>query len=158
LAHHGKPGHLHTDQARSSHTGSAFNRRAEAKTCIGQHQDGKGAWRDNVFVRGPPPFGFIIKYEEVYLRAYTSSATLAYRALLPRLVQRADGPHSSLDGMDTPSSLLSTLSTPLGSLTYAEAPLIEVENLFRQPGTTSVGRMRLRRLRGVPVRLVRAAL
>ncbi|HJY91637.1 MAG TPA: hypothetical protein VJ255_15225, partial [Candidatus Acidoferrum sp.] len=28
-------------------------------------------------------------------------------------------------------------ATPLGSLTLAEAPLIDAENLFRQPGTTS---------------------
>ena len=32
------------------------------------------------------------------------------------------------------SSLLHPAATPLGSLTLAEAPLIDAENLFRQPG------------------------
>src|SRR6202043_1376179 len=32
------------------------------------------------------------------------------------------------------SSLLHPAATPLGSLTPAEAPLIDAENLFRQPG------------------------
>src|SRR5580704_14139815 len=42
------------------------------------------------------------------------------------------------------SSLLHPAATPLGSLTLAEAPLIDAENLFRQPGppltkTSTVG-------------------
>jgi hypothetical protein len=32
------------------------------------------------------------------------------------------------------SSLLHPAATPLGSLTLAEAPLVDAENLFRQPG------------------------
>jgi hypothetical protein len=46
---------------------------------------------------------------------------------------------------DTRSSLLHPAATPLGSLTPAEAPLIDAEKLFRQPrppwttnGTSSV--------------------
>jgi len=38
------------------------------------------------------------------------------------------------------SSLLHPAATPLGSLTPAEAPLIDAENLFRQPGPPLVAR------------------
>ena len=43
-------------------------------------------------------------------------------------------PHSRLDGAGARSSLLHHAATPLGSLTSAEAPLIDAETLFRQPG------------------------
>jgi len=57
--------------------------------------DGKGAWRDNVFVER---LWRTIKYEEVYLRAYDS--VTAARESLRRYINfyNTRRPHSSLDG------------------------------------------------------------
>ncbi len=57
--------------------------------------DGKGAWRDNVFVER---LWRTIKYEEVYLRAYDS--VTAARESLRRYINfyNTKRPHSSLDG------------------------------------------------------------
>ncbi len=57
--------------------------------------DGKGAWRDNVFVER---LWRTIKYEEVYLRAYDSVSEA--RASIARYLAFYNGgrPHSSLDG------------------------------------------------------------
>ena len=57
--------------------------------------DGKGAWRDNVFVER---LWRTIKYEEVYLRAYNTVPEA--RASLGRYIDgfyNAKRPHSSLD-------------------------------------------------------------
>lgn len=56
--------------------------------------DGKGAWRDNVFVER---IWKSVKYEEVYLRAYGSVSEA--RASLGRYLDFYNGrrPHSSLD-------------------------------------------------------------
>ena len=67
LAHHGKPAIVNTDQG-SQFTGSAFTG-VLTKQIIAISMDGKGAWRDNVFVER---LWRTIKYEEVYLRAYES--------------------------------------------------------------------------------------
>jgi len=57
--------------------------------------DGKGAWRDNVFVER---LWRTIKYEEVYLRAY-DSVTAACESLRRHInFYNARRPHSSLDG------------------------------------------------------------
>jgi putative transposase len=57
--------------------------------------DGKGAWRDNVFVER---FWRSIKYEEVYLRAYESA--IEAKHFIGRYVTfyNQQRPHSSLDG------------------------------------------------------------
>jgi putative transposase len=56
--------------------------------------DGKGAWRDNVFVER---IWRSVKYEEVYLRAYASVAEA--RASIGRYLAfyNSKRPHSSLD-------------------------------------------------------------
>src|SRR6266545_2770440 len=64
LAHHGKPDIFNTDQG-SQFTGSAFTG-VLAANGIAISMDGKGAWRDNVFVER---LWRSVKYEEVYLRA-----------------------------------------------------------------------------------------
>ena len=57
--------------------------------------DGKGAWRDNVFVER---LWRTIKYEEVYLRAY-DSVSVARESLRQYLAfYNTRRPHSSLDG------------------------------------------------------------
>jgi putative transposase len=57
--------------------------------------DGRGAWRDNVFVER---LWRSVKYEEVYLRAYESVS--AARASIGRYLDFYNGrrPHASLDG------------------------------------------------------------
>jgi len=58
--------------------------------------DGKGAWRDNVFVER---LWRTVKYEEVYLHAYESvtEARVSIGRYLDCYNRRR--PHSSLDGM-----------------------------------------------------------
>ena len=67
LARYGKPDVFNTDQG-SQFTGAAFTG-ALAHNDITISMDGKGAWRDNVFVER---LWRSVKYEEVYLRAYDS--------------------------------------------------------------------------------------
>ena len=65
LARHGKPEIFNTDQG-SQFTGAAFTG-VLAENGIAISMDGKGAWRDSVFVER---LWRSVKYEEVYLRAY----------------------------------------------------------------------------------------
>src|SRR6266850_755828 len=67
LAKHGKPGIFNTDQG-SQFTCEAFTD-VLIRNEISISMDGKGAWRDNVFVER---LWRSVKYEEVYLRAYDS--------------------------------------------------------------------------------------
>jgi transposase InsO family protein len=60
--------HLQYRSGLAVHTGSAFTS-ALANNDITISMDGKGAWRDNVFVER---LCSSVKYEEVYLRAYDS--------------------------------------------------------------------------------------
>jgi putative transposase len=64
LTKHVKPEIFNTDQG-AQFTGAAFLTRNGIKISM----DGKGAWRDNVFVER---LWRSVKYEEVYLRAYDS--------------------------------------------------------------------------------------
>src|SRR5450756_2568049 len=93
LARHGKPEIFNTDQG-SQFTGSAFTS-VLANNGIAISMDGKGAWRDNVFVER---LWRSVKYEEVYLRAYDSVSEA--RASIGRYLDFYNGrrPHSSLDG------------------------------------------------------------
>jgi len=94
LARHGKPDIVNTDQG-SQFTGAAFTG-VLANNGIAISMDGKGAWRDNVFVER---LWRSVKYEEVYLRAYdsVSEARASIGRYLDFYNQRR--PHSSLDGM-----------------------------------------------------------
>lgn len=85
--------HFNTDQG-SQFTGAAFTG-ALASNGIAISMDGKGAWRDNVFVER---LWRSVKYEEVYLRAY--DAVSDARASIGRYLDFYNGqrPHSSLDG------------------------------------------------------------
>ena len=67
LARHGKPEIFNTDQG-SQFTGADFTGLL-LDNAIAISMDGKGAWRDNVFVER---LWRSVKYEEVYLRAYDS--------------------------------------------------------------------------------------
>jgi putative transposase len=89
----GPPGILNTDQGRQF-TGTAF------VGLVQQHgiqlsMDGKGAWRDNLFIER---LWKSVKYEEVYLHAY-DSVTEARESLARYFTFYNQGrPHSALDG------------------------------------------------------------
>jgi putative transposase len=92
LARYGRPGIFNTDQG-SQFTSMAFTDVLH-KHEIAISMDGRGAWRDNVFVER---LWRSIKYEEVYLRAYDSVSEA--RASIGRYLTfyNSRRPHSSLD-------------------------------------------------------------
>jgi putative transposase len=92
LAKYGKPEIFNTDQG-SQFTSAAFTG-VLIDNAIAISMDGKGAWRDNVFVER---LWRSVKYEEVYLRAYDSVAEA--RASIGRYLDfyNRRRPHSSLD-------------------------------------------------------------
>ena len=92
LARYGPPEIFNTDQG-SQFTSHDFTR-VLLKAGIAISMDGKGAWRDNVFVER---LWRTIKYEEVYLKAYDSVSQA--RASLGQYLAFYNGrrPHSSLD-------------------------------------------------------------
>jgi putative transposase len=92
MVRHGKPDIFNTDQG-SQFTSAAFTGLL-LKNAIAISMDGRGSWRDNVFVER---LWRSVKYEEVYLHAYFSVAEA--RAGLGRYLSFYNGrrPHSSLD-------------------------------------------------------------
>jgi putative transposase len=92
IARYGCPEIFNTDQG-SQFTSHDFTR-VLLKSEIAISMDGKGAWRDNVFVER---LWRSIKYEEVYLRSYNSVSEA--RASIGRYLAFYNGrrPHSSLD-------------------------------------------------------------
>ncbi|GLI95114.1 transposase [Methylocystis echinoides] len=93
LAKHGKPEIFNTDQGSQFTSVDFTGVLLDAKVSISM--DGKGAWRDNVFVER---LWRSVKYEEVYLRAYDSVSEA--RASIGRYLAfyNERRPHSSLDG------------------------------------------------------------
>jgi putative transposase len=96
LARHGKPAIFNTDQG-SQFTSTDFTELL-LKNGIAVSMDGRGAWRDNVFVER---LWRSVKYEEVYLRAYETVAEA--RRLIGQYLDffNRTRPHSSL-GARTP--------------------------------------------------------
>ena len=93
LARHGQPEIFNSDQG-SQFTSTNFIKVLAARQ-IKISMDGKGAWRDNVFVER---LWRTIKYEEVYLHAYASVSEA--RAAIGRYLvfYNSRRPHSPLDG------------------------------------------------------------
>jgi putative transposase len=93
LARHGKPDIFNTDQG-SQFTSEVFTG-VLAGNGIAISMDGKGAWRDNVFVER---LWRTVKYEEVYLKAYDSVSEA--RNSIGRFLDFYNGrrPNSSLGG------------------------------------------------------------
>lgn len=93
ISRYGTPEIMNTDQ------GSQFTSQAFVGLLKGHDiqisMDGKGSWRDNVFIER---LWRSVKYEDVYLRAYESVS--AVRAGLNRYFHfyNSRRPHSSLDG------------------------------------------------------------
>jgi putative transposase len=92
LARYGKPEIFNTDQG-SQFTSAGFTGLL-LENAIAISMDGRGAWRDNVFVER---LWRSVKYEEVYLRAYDSVGEA--RMSLGRYLAfyNRKRPHSSLD-------------------------------------------------------------
>ena len=93
LANHGCPQIFNTDQG-SQFTSAEFTS-VLINNGISISMDGKGAWRDNVFVER---FWRTIKYEEVYLHAYEGVGEA--RQSIGRYIAfyNARRPHAALDG------------------------------------------------------------
>ena len=92
LARHGRPDIFNTDQG-SQFTSAGFTGLLLGNA-IAVSMDGRGAWRDNVFVER---LWRSVKYEEVYLRAYGSVGEAC--ASIGRYLgfYNRKRPHSSLD-------------------------------------------------------------
>jgi putative transposase len=108
LARYRRPDIFNTDQ------GSQFTSAAFTGLLLGNgikiSMDGKGAWRDNVFVER---LWRSVKYEEVYLHAYDSVAQA--RTSIGRYIDgfyNSRRPHSSL-GRRTPDQAYFNLPTPI---------------------------------------------
>jgi putative transposase len=92
FARYGIPEIVNTDQG-SQFTSLEFTEKLKGSE-VAISMDGKGAWRDNVFIER---FWKTLKYEEVYLRAYDTVSEA--RASLARYVEfyNARRPHSSIE-------------------------------------------------------------
>jgi len=104
LAKHGKPEIFNTDQG-SQFTSAAFTGLLQ-DNAIAISMDGKGSWRDNVFVER---LWRSVKYEEVYLRAYDSVSEA--RSSIGRYLgfYNTKRPHSSLDARTPDHAYFSNL-------------------------------------------------
>jgi putative transposase len=92
MTRYGKPEIFNTDQG-SQFTSEAFTSvLKENKILISM--DGKGAWRDNVFVER---LWKSVKYEEVYLKAYETVAQARQSLNIYFQFYNTKRPHSSLD-------------------------------------------------------------
>ena len=105
LAKYGKPEIFNTDQG-SQFTSLTFTG-VLIRNDIAISMDGKGSWRDNVFVER---LWRTVKYEEVYLRAYASVADA--RASIGRYLgfYNSRRPHSSLDRQTPDQAYFNRLS------------------------------------------------
>jgi putative transposase len=107
LEKHGSPAVFNTDQG-SQFTAEAFTSVLKQRN-IAISMDGKGAWRDNVFVER---LWRSVKYEEVYLKAYASVAE-ARSSLEKYLVfYNTRRPHQALDGMTPDQAYFTQLQLP----------------------------------------------
>ncbi|WP_202324135.1 MULTISPECIES: IS3 family transposase [unclassified Mesorhizobium] len=107
LATYGKPEIFNSDQ------GSQFTSHDFTKVLLDREirisMDGKGAWRDNVFVER---LWRSVKYEEVYLKAYDS--VREGRASIGKYLDfyNRGRPHSSLDGRAPDEAYFTPLPLP----------------------------------------------
>ena len=107
LGRHGRPEIFNTDQGSQFTSIDFIKALKDAEIAISM--DGKGAWRDNVFVER---FWRTVKYEEVSLRAYGGVSEA--RASIGRYLGFYNGtrPHSSLGGR-TPDQAYLNQPTPI---------------------------------------------
>jgi putative transposase len=107
LARYDRPEIFNSDQGSQFTSADFIKVLQDAEIAISM--DGKGAWRDNVFVER---LWRTVKYEEVYLRAYTGVSEA--RASLGRYLDFYNGrrPHSSIGGQ-TPDQAYITVLQPI---------------------------------------------
>ena len=96
FTHHGRPEIINTDQG-SQFTADEFVRVVKEQGCR-LSMDGRGAWRDNVFVER---LWKSVKYERVYLHAYDSVNEVRRSIMQYFDWYNRDRPHSQL-GRKTP--------------------------------------------------------
>jgi putative transposase len=110
LAKYGRPEIFNTDQGSQFSSAAFTGLLLENKIAISM--DGRGSWRDNVFVER---LWRSVKYEEVYLRAYDSVGDA--RASLGRylVVYNALRPHSSLDARTPDHAYFNHLPQPVAA-------------------------------------------
>ena len=129
LDRHGKPEFFNTDQ------GSQFTSTDVTKVLktaeIAISMDGKGAWRDNVFVER---LWRTVKYEEVYLRAYAGvAASPRLDRPVPELLQRQEAAFVAWRENPRPGIHQPGGANPGGSLKWAAEPLRNTpREVFRQ--------------------------
>jgi putative transposase len=107
LERYGRPEIFNTDHGSQFTSADFIKVLKDAEIAISM--DGKGAWRDNVFVER---LWRTVKYEEVYLRAYSEVSEA--RASIGRYLGFYNGtrPHSSLGGRTPDQAYLNRL-TPI---------------------------------------------
>lgn len=110
IARYGTPEIFNTDQG-SQFTSHEFVGHLQHHG-IQISMDGKGCWRDNVFIER---FWKTIKYEEVYLKAYSSVSEA--RQSLGRYIAyyNSKRPHSALDGQTPDSAYFNPQSMPMAA-------------------------------------------
>lgn len=110
IARYGRPEIFNTDQG-SQFTSLEFTGLLKDND-IRISMDGKGAWRDNVFIER---FWRSVKYEEVYLHAYESVSQA--RAGIGRYIRfyNTRRPHSALDGKAPDSVYFNSLPATLAA-------------------------------------------
>ncbi len=103
ITRYGVPEIVNTDQG-SQFTGVEFIGKLQAHA-IAISMDGKGCWRDNVFVER---IWKTLKYEEVYLRAYETVS--AARESITRYVTFCNQrrPHRALNGRPPDAAYLAS--------------------------------------------------
>jgi len=107
LEKHGAPDIFNTDQG-SQFTSEAFTS-VLLKRGIAISMDGKGAWRDNVFVER---LWRSVKYEEVYLKAYASVAEARAGIGAYLNFYNTKRPHQALDGNTPDKAYFNQLQLP----------------------------------------------
>ncbi len=128
LGRHGRPEIFNSDQGSQFTSVEFIKGLKDAEVAISM--DGKGAWRDNVFVER---LWRTVKYEEVYLRAYASVSEA--RASIGRYLSFYNGtrPHSSLGGQTPDRAYLQPAdANPGGGVTKAEIHLAAARMPFRR--------------------------
>lgn len=107
---YGVPEIFNTDQG-SQFTSAAFTQKLKDYQ-IRISMDGKGSWRDNVFVER---LWRTIKYDEVYLKAYRT-VTEAKHSLAQYIdLYNKRRPHSSLDGVPPDTFYYQHLPLPMAA-------------------------------------------
>ena len=107
---YGRPEIMNTDQG-SQFTSLSFIQTLKDND-IQISMDGKGCWRDNVFVER---LWRSVKYEEVYLHAYDSVSEAKQKIANYLDFYNRQRPHSTLDGQTPDSFYYQSLSQPMAA-------------------------------------------